>query len=170
MAAGDVKRVLGSDATITIAPENVASSTTRVAGVESTAIAPSDPVLDCIVEGLWTAGTSPTVDTFVDVWVYASFQATPVYPDTIDGTASAETLTSENVRNAGLRKAATIRLDNTSDRAYRIAPFSIASLFGGQLPKAWGLFITHNSGVNSHATSGNHVWKYTPVYANVAQS
>lgn len=170
MAIGDVSLKRGSSVAITISPENVATSSTRVAGVESNAITTGDPVIDYLVAGKWTAGTSPTVDTFVDVWVYASQDDTPDYPDTIDGTASAETLTSENVRNAALKLAATIRIDNTSDRTYHVAPFSVAALFGGVLPKYWGLFIAHNTAVNSNSTAGNHEWHYTPVYAAIAQS
>jgi len=38
-------------------------------------------------------------------------------------------------------------LVNTSDIAYPVAPFSIAQLFGGIMPKYWGLFVAHNTGV-----------------------
>jgi len=36
------------------------------------------------------------------------------------------------------------------------------------LPKRWGLFIAHNTGVNSNTTAGNHVWKYQGITYTVA--
>jgi hypothetical protein len=169
MAVGDVYRKLGADAAITISPEGVATSSTLLAGVESDAITPADPVLDELVEGIWTAGTSPTGGQ-VDICVWGSFQATPVPPAPLDGTASAETFDSENTKQAAVVVAKSIMLDTTSNRAYPVHPFSIAALFGGNLPKQYGLFITQNSGVNAHATAGNHVWRRTPVYGFVAPS
>jgi hypothetical protein len=154
-----------ASAVITIAPENVASSTTRVAGVESNVISNISTLYDdVLVSGKWTAGTSPTVSKQVDIWVYApisdDLSGAVTYPDVIDGVASAETLTSENVRNTALKLAASIRIDNTSDRVYDVTPFSVANLFGGIMPSRWGLFITHDTGVNSNSTVGNHVWSF----------
>lgn len=170
MAAGDVTISRGASVAMTISPENVATSSTRTAGVESTAVTTGSPVIDYLVSGKWTAGTSPTVNRQVDVWVWGSFEDTPTYPDVIDGTASAETITSENVRNSAMSLAATIQVDNTSDRTYWVHPFSVAAHFGGVLPKTWGIFISHDTAVNSNSTAGNHAWWRTPVYANVAQS
>lgn len=162
-----------ASATITIAPENVASSSSRTAGVESAVVSNiSNKFLDALVSGKWTAGTSPTASRQVDIWVYApisdDLSSTVSYPDVMDGTSSAETATSENVRNASMRLAATILTDNTSDRTYAVAPFSVAALFGGIMPTRWGLFISHDSAVNSNSTAGNHAWSYVGVKADIA--
>lgn len=159
-----------ASATITIAPQNVASSSTRVAGVESTVVSNlSNKFYDVIISGKWTAGTSPTINKQVDLWVYVpesdDLSATVVYPDpaaTIDGTSSAETITSENVRNGAMWPVWTQVVDNTSNRGYSCRGFSLRS-FLGFMPTRWGLFIAHDTGVNSHATAGNHAWSYIGV-------
>lgn len=169
MAVSTYKPAYTASATITIAPENVASSATFVAGVESTAISNlSTLYADVLVSGIWTCGTTPTINTFVQIWIYAPLSddlgSTIVYPDVIDGTSSAETMTSAAILQAGLKLGAVLAIDaTTSNRAYPCAPFSIASLYDGRMPSRWGLFLTHNTGVNSNSTSGNHVWTYLGV-------
>jgi hypothetical protein len=170
MAAGDVTLKRGSSGSMTITLASLATSATRVAGREGTAIATAEPAIDYQVGGKITTGTTPTVGKQIDIWVYASVTDTPDYPDVFDGTDSAETVTSENVRNAALKHLHTIVVDATSDQAYWFGPLSIADLFGGHLPKHWGIFVTHDTAVNLNATGGNHVISYRPVYANVAAS
>jgi hypothetical protein len=170
MAAGDVTLKRGSSGSMTITLASLATSATRVAGRESSAITTAEPAIDYQVGGKITTGTTPTVGKQIDIWVYASVNDTPDYPDVFDGTDSAETVTSENVRNAALKHLHTIVVDATSDQAYWFGPLSIADLFGGHLPKHWGIFVTHDTAVNLNATGGNHVISYRPVYANVAAS
>jgi hypothetical protein len=68
--------------------------------------------------------------------------------DVLDGTDSAETLTNIGIRDA-LRQGAVVNVPaNTSDVAYEVLPFSVAALFGGQMPRFWGLFVAHNTAVN----------------------
>jgi len=160
--------------TITVSPENAASSSTFVAGVESTAIVNTTNLdLDHQVAGFWTAGTTPTVNTQVQIWVVAPYSddiaGSAAWPDVFDGTSSAETVTSAGVLQGLGRLAAILNVDaTTSNRNYYCAPFSVAALFGGFLPSQYVLFITHNTGVNSNTTAGNHVWKYLRVQATVA--
>lgn len=158
-----------ASATITISPENVASSSSFVAGVESTVISNlSNKYADALVSGKWTCGTTPTANTQVQVWVYAPISddlaSLVAYPDVLDGTSSAETLTSAGVARGAMKLAAVLDVDSTtSNREYPCAPFSVAALFGGRLPTRWGLFITHNTGVNSNITAGNHAWSYVGI-------
>lgn len=161
------KPLYTASATITIAPQNVASSSSRTAGVESDVISNiSNLYANCIISGIWTAGTSPTANKQVDIWVYAPLSdnlvSTVTYPDVIDGTSSAETITSENVRNSALYHAHTIVIDNTSDRAYPVRGFSLIRVCGF-MPTRWGLFIAHDTAVNSNSTAGNHSWSYIGV-------
>lgn len=150
-----------ASATITITLASLASSATRTAGVESTAISNVTNVyVDALVSGKITTGTTPTVDKQIDIWVYASHDDVPTYPDVLDGTDSAETITSENVRNSAMRLAHVIQIDSTSDRTYWVSKFSVAALFGGVLPRQWGLFIAHDTAVNLNATGTNHEFKY----------
>lgn len=156
-------------ATITIAPENVATSATFVAGVESNVIDnTSNKYVDALVGGTWTSGTTPTINTQVLIYVFSVRDDTPTYPDVFDGTSSAETLTSAGVGRGFLKLGAVIDVDSTtSNRAYDVL-FSVAQLFGGVMPLKWGLFIAHNTGVNSNSTAGNHVWKLTGITYTVA--
>lgn len=150
--------------TITIAPQNVATSSNWTAGVESNVYDnTTNKDVDVLIAGLWTSGTTPTTDTQVRVYVWAVRDDAPTYPDVMDGTSSAETVTSAGVGRGFLRLAATADVDSTtSTRGYPIGPFSVAELFG-VLPSKFGLFIAHNTGVNSDSTAGNHVWKATGI-------
>jgi len=164
----DIKIAYAASATITIAPQNVATSSTFVAGVESDVIDnTTSKYVDALVGGTWTSGTTPTANTQVQIYVGSVRDDTPTYPDVFDGTGSAETLTSAGVGRGFLKLAAIIDVDsNTTARAYDTI-FSVAQLFGGVMPLKWFLFVTHNTGVNSNSTAGNHVWKYTGVYYTV---
>ena len=161
-------------ATITISPENVATSATFVAGVESNAISNvSNLDLDHLISGTWTSGTTPTANTQVQIWVVPAqtdnLSGTVTWPDVFDGTASAETVTSAGILQGCARLGAVLNVDsNTSNRLYTCAFFSVAALFGGQVPTNYVLFITHNTAVNSNSTSGNHQWQYQRVRATVA--
>ncbi len=159
-----------ASATITIAPENVASSSDFTAGVESNVIDnSSNKYVDALVSGVWTAGTTPTANTTVAIYAYSQQDDAPTYQDVFDGTSSAETVTSSGVLSGVVRLLGALQVStNTSNRAYYLAPTSVAQAFGGVLPQRWGLFISHNTAVNSNTTAGNHVWKYQGIKYDIA--
>jgi hypothetical protein len=141
----------GATTAITMNLANLASSSTWVAGRESTEVDnTSNKFVDAIVQGSISVGTTPTANTVINVFVYASDTSLATTPiDVIDGVDSAETITNTGVLYSMFRIAAAINvLAATSDIAYPVAPFSIAQLFGGIMPKYWGLFVAHNTGVN----------------------
>ncbi len=157
-----------ASATITISPENVATSSTFVAGVESAVIDnASNKYVDAFVGGVWRAGTTPTANTQVLIYVGAARDDTPTYPDVFDGTASAETLTSVGVGRGFLKLAAILDVDAATSNVDHFANFTVAQLFGGVMPQKWFLFITHNTAVNSNTTGAQHVWKYTGIKYDV---
>ena len=85
-----------------------------------------------------------------------------------DGTPSAETVTSEGVRDAFAKLAAVIRIDSTtSNRDYPFF-FSVASMFGGAVPKKVAVFVAHNTGVALNSTGSTHTYADQPVFATVA--
>ena len=136
---------------------NLASSATFVAGRESTQVDnTSNKYVDALVFGRVSVGTTPTANTSILVYVYAgdvSLATTAV--DVLDGTDSAETLTNVGILGA-LKLGAIVSVPaNTSDVAYEVQPFSVAQLFGGVMPKFWGLYLTHNTGVNLRNTTVN---------------
>lgn len=156
--------------TITCSVASVASSSTWVAGQESNEIDnTSNKYDDALVQGKITVGTTPTASTLILVYVWGSdTSAATTNLDTIDGVDSTETLTSAGVRDGFLKLGAAINVDaTTSNRSYWFGPFSIADLFG-QVPKFWGLFVTHNTGANLNSTAGNHSFTYTGIKFDTA--
>jgi len=138
-----------SNTTITMDLANLGTSSTFLAGRESSQIDnTSNKYMDCTVSGFISVGTTPTANTVIAVYVWGadtSLATTPL--DVLDGTDSAETLTNTGILNA-LRLGASIAVPAaTSDVQYIVLPFSVASLFGGVMPKFWGLFVSHNTGV-----------------------
>jgi len=136
--------------TITCSVASVASSSTWVAGQESNEIDnTTNKYDDALVQGKITVGTTPTASTLILVYVWGSD-------------------TSAGVRDGFLRLGAAIVVDaTTSNRSYWFGPFSVADLFG-QVPRFWGLFVTHNTGANLNSTSGNHSFTYTGIKFDTA--
>lgn len=159
-----------ANTTITISPASTASSSTFVAGRESNEIDnTTNKYVDALVQGKITVGTTPTANTTIAIYVWGADTSLATSPiDVLDGTDSAETLTNTGVLFSALRLGALISVTaTTSDVGYSFAPFSVASKFGGVLPKYWGLFVTHNTGANLNATSGNHVFSFNGIKYDV---
>jgi hypothetical protein len=163
-----VKIEYASSAALTITLASLATSATFVAGRESTAVDnTSNKYLDYLLGGKITTGTTPTDAKEIRVYV-AGLVEDATYPDVLDGTDSDETITSTQIRDAALKPAAFIATNNTSDRTYWFGPISVASLFGGSIPKKFVVWVTHNTGVNFNSTGGNHAIYVTGVYETVA--
>lgn len=156
------KLAYSTNTTITCTLASLASSATWVAGVESSLIDnTSNLYVDAVVQGLITVGTTPTTNTSIIVYVWgSSVSPATTAIDVIDGTDSAETISSAGVRNSFMKIGAVLDVDSaTSNRGYPFS-FGVAALFGGAMPAYWGLFIAHNTGVNLNSTGGNHVISY----------
>jgi hypothetical protein len=172
MATVNVAYSGASPTTITISPASLATSSAFIAGRESNQVDnTSTKYVDAHVQGLVTVGTTPTANTQINVYVWASqvsLATTPI--DVLDGTDSAETLTNSGVLASGLRLARQgIVLATTSDVGYPIAQFSVCRALGlDTLPTFWGLYIAHNTGANLNATGGNHVFTFMGVTYTVA--
>ena len=154
-----------SDLTITLA--SLASDTSLLTGRESAVIDNSTNLyLDILVSGKITAGTSPTASRSIEVWAVGSWDGTN-WPDVFDGTESAETITSADIKASVCRFVAAMATANTSDRTYHFGPVSLASAFGGTLPPKVVLFITHSTGQNLNSTAANHQIRLQPVYQTI---
>lgn len=165
----DQKVAYSTDTTITCSLASLATSATWVAGVESSLIDnTSNLYVDAIVQGKIRVGTTPTANTNIIVYVWgSSVSPATTAIDVIDGTDSAETISSAGVRNSFMKIGAVLDVDSaTSNRDYPFS-FGVAALFGGVLPPYWGLFVSHNTGVNLNSTGGNHVISYRGVYYTV---
>ena len=158
----------GSSAALTVtALASLASDTNLLAGWSSAVIDnTSNLSVDEQIAGTILTGTSPTVSTSILIYAWSILDDTPTYPDTIDGTQGAKTLTSANVLNSGAFKLlGVITIDATTNRSYPFA-FNIAQAFGGTMPKKWGAFIVHNTGV-ALKSSGQVVSRIPHQYQNV---
>lgn len=154
---------------ITISPASLGSSGTYVAGRESTEIDnTTNAYLDALVQGFVTTGTSPTVDTYIKLYVWGSHTAPSTTAlDVLDGLDSAETFTSTEIMNSIVTLVRSVKINATSNQKYHFKPFSIADIFG-EVPQYWGLFLAHDTGVALNSTAGNHEFKYTGIKHDTA--
>jgi hypothetical protein len=150
---------------ITLDVSSLATSATWVAGVESAEIDNTtnlyvDAIVD--VKGITWGASTNTVGQQMRVYVWGSdvsLGTTAI--GTLDGTSSAETITAET-RDALKLAATASALVTTADLVYYIQPFSIAALFGGVMPKFWGLFFAHSL-TSSVAASQSGKFQYTGI-------
>lgn len=165
----DLKIAYQSAQSLTNAIESLATSSTWVAGYESTWIDNGTNLyVDYLFAGKVTVGTTPTASTEIRIYTALSIDDGTTYPDVFDGTTSAETVTSAGIRDGFAKLAAVMQCDSTtSDRGYPYA-FSVAGLYGGVAPPDFCLFTTHNTGVNLNSTGSNQVTKYRGVYFTMA--
>lgn len=153
----------GSDTAITFDVSSLGTSSTFLAGRESTQIDNTtnkfvDAVVTC--DGiLGHASTAPTVGQQILLYLWGSdvsLATTPI--DVLDGTDSAETLAHDSVRQSLRLVAAPAVTVATAGLKYYILPFSVASYFD-QMPKFWGLFLTHNH-TGALAATQSGIWSY----------
>jgi hypothetical protein len=114
-------------------------------------------------------GTTPTASTVIAVYVWGSdVSLATTAIDVLDGTGSAETLTNTGILNA-LKWGASIAVPAaTSSVAYEILPFSVASRFGGVMPKFWGLYVSHSTVAALSATGNTNAFEYIGITYTVA--
>ena len=138
------------DVVINLANEASNAQGVFLSGQASTAIDNTTTQdLDHLLSGVIVAGSvAPTVSRSIQIFAYAASSTAagvPTYPDSITGTDAAKTMTSANVQSSALVFIASITIDATASRTYTFAPVSIASRFGGVLPKFWGVFVAHDT-------------------------
>jgi hypothetical protein len=138
-----------SNTAITFDISSLATSSTFVAGRESTQVDNTSTMyVDCIVNVdpiVGHASTAPTVGQMIQLYCWGadtSLGTTAI--DVLDGTDSAETLSHVSVLNSLRFVAAPAVTVASAGLSYYIQPFSVAQLFGGIMPKFWGLFLSHN--------------------------
>jgi hypothetical protein len=138
-----------SNTAITFDLSSLGTSSTFLAGRESSQVDNTSTMYDdCLVNVKGITGhasTAPTVGQMIQLYVWGadtSLATTAI--DVLDGTDSAETLSHASVLNSLKFAAAPAVTVATAALAYYIQPFSVAQLFGGIMPKFWGLYVAHN--------------------------
>lgn len=161
-----------SNQTITIDLKSLGTSSTFLAGQESNQIDnTSDKYMDCLVSGTVSVGsTGMTANTsiFVYVWGADTSLATTPLNDLV-GTDGPAALSNAGILTA-LRLGASVYVPVTTNNfTYIVLPFSVASLFGGVMPKFWGLYVAHNTGASLYNNAVNtNPFKYVGIKYDVA--
>jgi hypothetical protein len=152
---------------ITFDLSSLGTSSTFVAGRESTQIDNTTNMYDDVlvnVKGITGhASTAPTVGQMIALYAWGadtSLATTAI--DVLDGTDSAETLGHVSVLNSLKFVAAPTVTVASAALLYYIQPFSVAALFGGVMPKFWGLYAAHNH-TGSLGASNNTLFAYTGI-------
>ena len=140
---------------------SLATDTSLIAGRQSTVHdnSASDLFVDAHVGGKITTGTSPTASKQIEVWAFGSYDGTTYGA----GAGASDANFSPTGEKTQMTLLKVIPTDSTSNHTYEWGPFSIAQAFGGVLPRKWGIFVVHNTGVNLNSTGGNHETKYTGI-------
>ena len=159
----DVKIAYGTETTFTCSLASLASSAT--AGRESTVVDNgTDKWMDAMVmlKVALGAGTIAN-DRAVHVFAYGTVDtAGPTYPDAVTGADAAITMNDPTQ----LKLLGSV-FTPTQSLTYKGGPWSVASLFGGMLPKKWGIVVRNYSGIALSSTEGNHAKLWIPVYNTV---
>lgn len=166
MADTKVAYAASSDLTITIA--SLATSSTLVAGQQSTSVDnTSGKYLDYLVSSKITNGTTPTVNTLIEVWAIPKRNDTE-WPDTFGATNAARTVTSRGqLQNYGKLVAQHNVIANTSNNPWEVSNVSLCQALGvpfGASPKEWVLWVVHSTVAALNSTGTNHKISITPVY------
>ena len=104
-----------------------------------------------LVSLLWKAGTSPTIDKLVDVFLVRIAQGETVGNGLWDGTNSAL----NDDRN--LQHLGSFSVTATTGANYRVT-FDTAPL--GPLGQTWSIVVINNTGATSDTTAGNFEARY----------
>lgn len=160
-----------SNTSITFDISSLASSATFVAGRESSEIDnTTNKYNDVIVQvdGITAGATALTVGQQIVLYVWGSDTSLATTPiDTLDGTDSAETLTHVGILNALRFGGSAVATATTASLKHYIQPFSVASRFGGVMPKYWGLFLAHNH-AGALAAAQSSLFRYTGIKYDIA--
>jgi hypothetical protein len=171
--AGDVKVAYAAASNLTVTALNsLASSQTWVAGWESDLIDNTTNLYtDYRITAKLTVASAANQAGELRLYIVGMLDDT-TWPDVFDGTGSAETVTSVEIRDAICRLAAATVVTNTAGRVYYLDCPSVAAVFNGNLPKKFVLFFAINPTTTTTAglaASGNQV-TVVGSYANVAQT
>jgi hypothetical protein len=153
-----IKIAYGTSTAFTLTLASLASSAT--AGRESTVVDnTSNLYIDALVQIKVKSSSSALAnDKAVYVYAYGSEDGS-TYTDPATGSNADITLTAPtNMRLIGV-----IAVPATST-TYEGQPMSVASAFGGFLPRKWGIVVRNYTGQALDSTEGSHSYSWTGVY------
>lgn len=151
----------GTRAQLTISPQSIAAGAFR----ESTEVDNSSTLaIDGELHGKIMTGTSPAANGTITVYVSGS-DGTTTRPGTLTGTDSTITPAGQE---AQFEVARIIPCSTSSNVSYPFFVGSIATLFGGAMPKKFSVIVKNGTSVALNATGGNHEIWYTPLKEDIA--
>lgn len=137
-----------ADTAITFDISSLATSSTFLAGRESSQIDNTGTQYADVmvyVKPITGGSTAPTIGQQIQLYVWGSKESLATTAmDVLDGTDSTETLSHASILQSLKFVAAPVVTVATGSLTYIIQPFCVAPLFGGVMPKFWGLFLSHN--------------------------
>ena len=141
--------VYSANTAITFDISSLATSASFVAGRESTEVNNTATLyLDAIVNVkgiLGHATTAPVIGQVINLYVWgADTSLVTTAIDVLDGLDSAETLSNVAILNSLRLAGSSAVTEATAAKTFTFMPFTVAPLFGGVMPKFWGLFLAHN--------------------------
>ena len=171
MAVGDVLQKYAAFSTLTqTALDALASSSTHLSGWESDAIDNSSAgYLDYEINAVLQVESAGLSVGELRMYLVAELNDS-AWPDVFDGTQSAETVTSSDIRDAICVLAAVTATDTTASRTYALQCPSARAVFKGNLPRKFVVFITQSTGAALESTADPNQVYVRGSYANVAQS
>lgn len=160
----DIKIAYAADGQFTITLASLATSSTFVAGRESTSVSNgSNKYLDYEITGKITTGTTPIVDRAIYVFGVKPINDTPTWPDVFDGTDSDETVSATPILDQ-MPVIWRTGVTATSNVTYPLINAITLAQLWGIIPDNFGIFVSHNTNVNFNSTGGNHEISYRGVY------
>jgi hypothetical protein len=152
--------VYGTVTSLTWTLNSLATDATLLIGRASAVVDnTADLAIDALVGGQFVShSVAPTASKQIEVWCYGSFDGS-AYNAAATGTDAGLTVTAES--KVLMRLVTMIPTNALTSTTYTWGPFSVAQLFGGTMPRKWGLWAVQNTGQILNA-AGN-LAKYTPV-------
>lgn len=154
----NLKQGIGASTALTITVASLANAAAR----ESTIVDNSSNLfLDAMITFKLKVAASLASDKTIYVWLFASEDGT-IIDDNATGVDAAITL-----RSPHNFKGPFIINTPTDSLTYNAILTSVASFFGGVMPKKWGVIVENKTGQALSATPGDHSVKYSGIYETI---
>lgn len=154
--------------THSIASPALATSSGRTVGRMSTSYSnTANKDEEVAASVLFTVGTGPTAGGIIEAWIIPQREDgswPDIFTATYSGTDGAFTVRSREHLRAGGALLGSVQVLGTSDLPYVLRPRNVAQLLDVIYVREFGVFITHNTGVNPNATASNHETIVLPSY------
>lgn len=156
-ASSNIKRAFASPASITCTLASLASTSARESNsVDNTTNLYLDAMLRLDIK--LQTGT-PGLDKAISVWFAGSEDGTNFTDNATGSDAAISIRTPTNLRGPFI-----INTPDSGGLTYKAVIPSVASFFGGVLPKKWNFVVLNRTNIAFSSTEGDHTKEYSGVY------